>query len=236
MDFGEYKISCPKCQFEGRFLHTYAPIVYLPEEGCHKSAIERGWCNSCETITRQHSGQAGSYSLSDYGVRNEYEHHGPPEVRRGLFGGKALPWAGVQWQLKELKTELKELISENAQNTGVIQRLLHGRKLKENAQRIQACNAEIEKCERLTKLYKDTHERAMRDTQAANEFFGFGRKPRCLECSSHDVRSEGAEGLPHGCGEPLHWEQLTRERGTFVGAELRYYDNDGLIVRKETKF
>ena len=97
-------------------------------------------------------------------------------------------------------------------------------------------NAEIEKCERLTKLYKDTHERAMRDTEAANDFFGFGRNPRCLECSSHDVRSEGAEGLPHGCGEPLHWEQLTRERGTFVGAELRYYDNDGLIVRKETKF
>lgn len=235
MEQGQYKISCRACNFEGLWSSVFSGVAYAPEVGCHKSEIGRGWCNSCGTITQQHSGQAGSYEISDFGVRNKYERFGPPEVRRSLFGGKALPWASAQWHLKELKNELRELISDNSENPGLIQRILNGKKLKQNAQRIQACNEEVEQCEEWIPVCKNAHERAMQAQEAANEFFGFTRKPRCFECASDDVIIGQGETIPHACGSALQFDQQTREHTNLGGITYRYYDNTGRIVRTEMK-
>ncbi len=108
---GEIKISCTTCNFEGRWHKGIGP-AYTPEDGCHKSIISSGWCDSCKTITTQYAGQAGTCDLSDYGVQNKYEHHGPPDTDRGILGtldGGGLPWAGAEWRLKELKSEVSRL-------------------------------------------------------------------------------------------------------------------------------
>lgn len=234
---GEIKISCTTCNFEGRWHKGIGP-AYTPEDGCHKSIISSGWCDSCKTITTQYTGQAGTYDLSDYGVQNKYERHGPPETDRGILGtldGGGLPWAGAEWRLKELKTELRVLITENEQLSGPIQRLFRGRRLRKNSERIQQCHFEAEECEEAIRLYKVTQERATRDQEAANAFFGLGRPPRCLECSSHDVKIRMGNIIPHICGTPLEFEQRTIERTSLAGIQYSYYDNNGLVVRTEVK-
>lgn len=233
---GEIKISCTTCNFEGRW-HRGIGQAYTPEDGCHKSIISSGWCNSCKTITTQYAGQTGTYDLSDYGVRNKYSHHGPPETNSdifGIFGGGGLPWAGAEWRLKELKTELRRLIMENEQLSAPVQRLIRGRRLRKNTERIQQFHLEAEECEEAIRLYKVTHERAMRDQETANSFFGSGRPPRCLECSSHDVKISMGDEIPHICGNPLEFEQMTIERTTLFGRHYAFYDNNGLVVRTES--
>lgn len=165
---GEYTISCRKCNFEGRWMNTPTPSIYTPEKGCYKNAIHYGWCNSCNTITKQYSGKAGSYGPRDFGIHNE---------KKSFIG-----------------------------------RVFLGIKHRKALKQIPRLQAE------------------------ANQHFRHGQRPRCLECSSFEVKIGHDENIPHSCGESLNLRRLTRERGSFSAIEYSYYDNQGLVVRTEMKF
>ena len=83
--------------------------------------------------------------------------------------------------------------------------------------------------------YRAALKRMKLDQAMTNEHFNPVPKPRCFECSGHDVRVGTSDSIPHGCGAPLQFEQKTRERGSFSHAPWAYHDNTGLIVRKEMK-
>ena len=166
MESGEYRIHCGQCSFEGRWMNSPAPEIYAPEQGCHKSAVHNGWCNACNTVTKVHTGKAGTYRLWDYRIMEE----------KGLFK-RMFPSKEYRAALKRMKIDQKK----------------------------------------------------------ADEFFNPGQKPRCLECSSLDVKVGTPESIPHGCGAPLQFDQRTSERGSFGQLRWSYYDDTGVVVRTEIK-
>ena len=62
IESGEYNIYCVQCQFEGHWMNDPLPKICAPEKGCHNSAIQKGWCNSCNTIMMLYTGKAGRYT------------------------------------------------------------------------------------------------------------------------------------------------------------------------------
>ena len=233
MWYTTYRLECPSCNHVDHFSKSGNP--YKPEDGCHRSTIHYGWCNSCNSVTHQHSGQAAITTLSDYGISVEYADYGGPNALRSFFGGEGLPWIGVDRRTKDLKELLNHLILTANSQTSLFQRIFQAKKHKKLLQKIHEYSSEIQRCESLITKYKSAYDRALQETSAANEFFRIPKKPRCLACGSFEVRIGSNDFIPHSCGAHLKMTEHCREHSILSGTTYYYYNNEGVVVRSETK-